>query len=85
MNAIRIAGHIDENGHLQVDESLNLPPGDVIITVEPVPSENEDVIDAKWDELLTSEKSLEWLQRMGTKALADLDAGETEEIDPDTL
>lgn len=85
MNAIRIAGHIDENGHLQVDESLNLPPGDVIITVEPVPSENEDVIDAKWDELLTSEKSLEWLQRMGAKALADLDAGETEEIDPDTL
>jgi hypothetical protein len=47
--------------------------------------EDEAAIEAAWDELLTSEASLLWLNQAGAKALADLDAGLTDEIEPDEL
>ncbi len=37
MDTIRVVGHIDENGHVQIDEAVDLPLGQqLIITIEMV-------------------------------------------------
>ncbi len=85
MAVLQLTGHVDENGRLEIAERVDFPPGDVIVTLESVTAEELEAIDSAWDNLLTSPRSLAVLERMGAKALAELDAGLTDELDPDTL
>jgi len=83
MEPIRLNGRIDENGRLEVDQPGKLPPGDVIVTVEPVSAEDEAADEARWSALFASSQDL--LAEMADEALRDLDAGLFEDLDPDTL
>jgi len=84
METIRVAGHIDENGHIEIDQPNKLPPGDVMITIERISLEDE-AAEAAFDELLASPKSLAFLKQLGDQVLAEDEAGLTDELDPDTL
>jgi hypothetical protein len=57
MNIVRITGYVDENGHLQTDEPLTLPPGKVAIVVSEDAAMIDEyfadaVEDAAWEETL---------------------------------
>ena len=78
MDAIRLPGHIDENGHIEVDQPELLPTGDVMITIEPI-SLADEAAETAFDELLASPKSLAFLETLASKALAEFDAGLTDE------
>jgi hypothetical protein len=83
MDAIRVVGHIDENGQLQIDEAVNLPPGEqLIITIEAVTPEIQTADDALWDEKFA--RTPDVLARLAAEARAEIDAGTVEEFDPDT-
>ena len=41
---MRVAGHIDEKGHIEIDQPNMLPFGGVIITIEPINSEFQAVL-----------------------------------------
>lgn len=84
MATIRLTGHVDENGRIEIAERVDLPPGDVIITIEDVNIEDEDD-ERAFDELLASPKSLAFLDKLAGKALEEFDAGLTDELDPDAL
>ena len=57
MERIRLNGRIDENGRLEVDQPDKLPPGEVIVTIEPVNAADEATEEALWDEFLRSRKT----------------------------
>ena len=84
MTTIRLTGHIDENGRIEIAERVDLPPGDVTVVLEGIEAEDE-AAEIAFDELLASPKSLAFLDTLGAKALAEFDAGLTDELDPDTL
>ncbi len=48
MATIRLTGHIDENGRIEITERVNLPPGDVILVLENVSPEDEAIAEARW-------------------------------------
>lgn len=83
MEIIRIAGHIDENGHIEIAQPNALPPGDVMITIEPISAEDEAADEARW--AASFARSQDMLAAMADEALADYEAGLTDELDPDTL
>lgn len=84
MATIRLTGHIDENGWIEIAERVDLPPGDVTVVLESLNAEDE-AAEIAFDELLASPKSIAFLEILGAKALAEYDAGLTDELDPDTL
>ena len=55
MAAIKLIGYVDSNGMIELPEHIDLPTGDVIITIEPVSTEDEAAA-AAFDELLASPK-----------------------------
>ena len=55
MAAIKLIGYVDSNGRIELPEHIDLPAADVIITIEPVSTEDEAVA-AAFDELLASPK-----------------------------
>ena len=83
MATVQLTGHIDAAGRLEISEHIDLPPGDVIITIAPVSAENDD--DDEFDKLLASPKSLVYLDQLFDEAWAAHDAGLTDELDPKTL
>ncbi len=83
MEIIRVVGHIDENGHIEVDPSSTLPLGEVMITIEPIRPEDEAADEARWAESFA--RSQDMLAAMADEALRDLEAGLTDELDPETL
>ncbi len=83
MATIRLTGHVDENGRLEVDQPDELPPGDVMITIELISSEDEAADEARW--AASFAKSQDMLARMAEKALQNLEAGLADDLDPDTL
>lgn len=84
MEIIRVAGHIDENGHIEIAQPNRLPPGDVMITIEMISPEDE-AEEAAFDELLESPKSLAFLETLVAKTRAERAAGKLVDLDPDTL
>ena len=84
MVVIQLTGHIDEHGRIELSEQIDLPPGDVVITIEPVSAESEAKA-AAFDELLASPKSIAYLHELVAQALADEAAGLVDELDPETL
>ncbi|MHB8628284.1 MAG: hypothetical protein ACYDBJ_04260 [Aggregatilineales bacterium] len=81
MERIRLNGRIDENGRLEVDQPDRLPPGAVIVTIEPVSAADEATEEALWDEFFT--KSQDLLDELGREIQAEYEAGLTDEFDPD--
>ena len=84
MAAIQLTGHVDGNGRLELSKQIDLPPGDVLITIESVNAEDE-AAEAAFDELLARPRSQTFLAKMAKQVLAEYEAGLTEEFDPDDL
>jgi hypothetical protein len=57
MFAIEIIGHVDEQHQLHVELPLELKPGPVKVTVEPVTEEDED---ANWRALINQSWAKDW-------------------------
>jgi hypothetical protein len=74
----RPESHVYEYRNIEIAERWDLPPGDVIVTVETVTPAQQVVVDAQFDVLLASPKSLTLLEKLGTKVLSELDAGQTD-------
>ena len=83
MDTIQVPAHIDENGHIEIDPSTVLPVGDVLITIEPISPADIAADEAKW--AASFARSQDLLAEMADEALRDLDAGLTDELDPDAL
>jgi hypothetical protein len=73
MTTIEILGRVNDKGELQFEAPLDLPPGEVRITIETVNPEAVD--DAVWDALLS--KPNEKLVTLAKKALENQRAGKT--------
>ena len=84
MTTIQLTGHVDVNGRIEFSEQVNLPPGDVLITIQALNAEDEVAQDA-FDDLLASQKSLTFLQALAAEAWAAHDAGLADDLDPDSL
>ena len=78
MTSIEILGRINENGQLEVEQPIHLPPGDVRVTIEAFDIEADEAL---WDEQFA--KSKDKLRQMALKALEESEAGLTEPFDPD--
>jgi hypothetical protein len=78
MTAIEVWGRINEDGRLEFEQPIDLPPGEVRITIEPVDIEADE---AHWDEQFA--KSQDVLRQMALKAIEEDEAGITEDFDPD--
>lgn len=83
MEPIRLNGRIDEDGHLEVDQPSKLPPGEVIVILKPVDTEEVAADDARWAALFAASQDL--LAEMADRAAQDWDAGLADDLDPDTL
>ncbi|MHB8628629.1 MAG: hypothetical protein ACYDBJ_16525 [Aggregatilineales bacterium] len=83
MGRIQLTGRINDNGVLEIDQPGKLPPGEVIVTVEPVSPEAEAADEARWDALFAASQDL--LAEMADRAARDWDAGLADDLDPDTL
>lgn len=82
MDKIRVAGHSDENGHIEIDEAVNVPPGQqLIITIEAVTPEMLADDDALWDEKFA--RTPDVLAKLAADARAEIEAGTTKDFDPD--
>jgi len=82
MDAIRVAGHIDENGHVQIDEAVDLPPGQQLsITIEAITPEMLTADDALWDEKFSRTPHI--LTQLAAEARAEIEAGTVTDFDPD--
>ncbi len=77
-NAIRLVGRVDEDGHLDIPQAVNLPPGEVIITVQAVTPEMLAADDALWDKKFARTQPL--LEAMAARALKALDEGTTDDL-----
>ncbi len=77
------SGWVNEEGILEVDQPGDLPPGEVRVIIEPITEEEIAAEDARWDESFA--KSQDLLARLSEKALKNLEAGLTEELNPDEL
>ncbi len=79
MTVIEVWGRVNEDGRLEIEQPVQLPPGDVRITIETVDITADE---ARWDEQFA--KSQDVLKRMALKAIDEDEAGLTEDFDPDT-
>ncbi len=84
MAMIRRMGHVDETGRIEFAEQVDLPPGDVVITIESI-SPEEEAAKAAFDELLASPKSLAFLETLVAKTCAERAAGLLNDLDPNQL
>ncbi len=78
MTVIEVWGHVNEEGRLEFEQPVRLPPGDVCITIETVDIAADE---AQWDEQFA--KSQDILKQMALKAIEEDEAGLTEDFDPD--
>ncbi len=78
MATIRLTGHIDESGRLELDQTDVLPPGDVIVTIESISPEDEVASDARWDASFA--KSEDLLARMAAKVRKNREQGLNPEL-----
>ena len=60
---------------------VKLPPGDIVILIEPISAEVA-ADEALWDEQFARSQNV--LEALGREALAEYEAGLTDDFDPDT-
>ena len=81
MATVELIGRITEAGKLEVDLPLDLPPGEVQITITTISPDEIASDEALWDEQFA--KSQDLLERMSEEAHAEYVQGLTEEFDSD--
>ena len=80
---IQVVGHVDSTGHLEVDQAVNLPAGEVWVTVEVITPEMLAAEDAMWEESIArTPDKLDQLLAEGLQAMAD---GTADELNPDDM
>ncbi len=80
---IQVIGRIDESAHLEVDQQIDLPAGEVFVTVEIVTEEMLAREDALWEESFArTPHVLDRLRAEGLQSLAD---GAADELNPDDI
>ena len=75
--AIQVIGHIDSHGHVEITQSVNLPPGEVLITIETV-TDHVAIDDALWDEQF--QRSPHVLAAISAEIQAAIAAGTVEDL-----
>lgn len=76
MASVEILGRVNEEGRLEVEQFIHLPPGEVRITIESVDIEADEAL---WDEQFA--KSQDILEQLSLEAHEDYLAGRTEDCD----
>jgi len=82
----QLTGRVDEHGHLEIDQHLDLPPGEVLTTLESINPENinpndEAAADAQWESSFAN--SQEALARIAEKVRRNRERGLNQELDLD--
>ncbi len=80
MEPVRLTGHVNENGQIEIHQTEKLLPGDVVILIEPISTEIA-ADEALWDEQFASSQDV--LEALSREALAEYNAGLTDDFDPD--
>jgi len=80
MEPIRLTGRVNENGQIEIHQTEKLPPGDIVVLIEPISAEVA-ADEALWDEQFA--RSQDVLEALGREALAEYEAGLTDDFDPD--
>jgi hypothetical protein len=83
MVTIEVLGRVTEDGRLEFELPKDLPPGEVQLIIEYITPEEEAADDEKWERSFAA--SPEKLDQLVASALEEIDAGLTEELDPDKL
>ena len=78
MSFIKLTGHVNENGELEISNPPNLPPGDVRIIIETFDAQAEADHEAQWQkQFAESPDKLDFLINEGLEALS---SGEAEDF-----
>ena len=80
MATIELTGRVNEKGEIEFEPPVNLPPGEVWITIE----YDDDAIaadEALWDDQFARSQDL--LDKLSEQAHQEYLAGLTEDFDPD--
>ena len=75
MEPIRLTGRVNENGQIEIRQTEKLPPGDIVVLIEPISAEVA-ADEALWDEQFARSQDVR-------EALAEYEAGLTDDFDPD--
>lgn len=81
MTVIEKTGLVNEHGQVEFEPPLNLPPGEIRITIETINAEEIAADEALWDEQFA--RSQDVLERLSQEAHEEFLAGLTEDFDPD--
>ncbi|MHB8628977.1 MAG: hypothetical protein ACYDBJ_26685 [Aggregatilineales bacterium] len=81
MEPIRLTGRVNEKGQIEIHQTEKLPPGDIVILIEPISAEIA-ADEALWDEQFA--RSQDVLEELGRETLAEYEAGLTDDFDPDS-
>ncbi len=80
---IQVIGHIDKAGHLEVSQPLDLPPGEVLVTLEIMTDAMIAQEDTLWEELFARTPHI--LDQLLAEGLQSLSDGTADELDPDDM
>ncbi len=79
MTTLQLTGRISDTRQLELDCPLNLPPGEVKVTLET----GEIAEDAQWDASFAQSVAL--FARMAAQVRAEIAEGRTVDLNPDEL
>jgi hypothetical protein len=75
-------GHVDSTGHVEITQRVELPAGEVVITIHPVTPDMIAADDALWDEQF--KRAPHVLAAISAEIQASIADGTAEDFDPDT-
>ena len=78
---IRLRGRVNDDGLIEIYQTEKLPPGDIVVLIESI-SAKVAADEALWDE--QAARSPDALEVSVRDALAEYEAGFTDDFDPDT-
>ncbi len=83
LDGVTVAAHVDAQGNIHIDNPLQLPPGEIWLTLGFVSPESLDEEDALWEAAIANNpEKFERLLAEADQAIAD---GTIDELDPDDM
>ena len=82
MATIELTGRVNDNGEIEFEPPVNLPPGEIHITIE-YDDEALAADEARWDELFA--RSQDFLDKLSEQGHQEYLAGLTEDLDPNDI
>ncbi|MHB8629963.1 MAG: hypothetical protein ACYDBJ_21060 [Aggregatilineales bacterium] len=79
---IQVMGPVDSTGHVEITQRVELPAGEVVITIQPVTPDMIAVDDALWDEQFKRAPFV--LAAISAEIQASITEDTAEDFDPDT-